>query len=306
VVTPQGKREAVAYIEQAHEVSERRACRALGIERSLVRYRFTRPPDTEMRARLRELAAQRRKFGYRRLAIFLRREGFACNIKKVRRIYREENLMVKRRKGRKKAIGTRQPLPKPDSVNQVWSLDFMSDALVDGRRIRVLAIMDQCSRECLTAAADTSMPGLRVVRELDMLVAVRGKPKVIVSDNGPELTSRAVLIWAVEQGIDWHYIQPGKPQQNGYTESLNGKIRTEFLDEHWFGSIHEARALLEEWRQDYNAVRPHSSLGYLTPQEYVASLAAKKLQGACPLHLVDGRQSPVYKPGTALSADGLK
>lgn len=306
MVTPRQKRAAVAYVKETREVSERQACRALGIERSLVRYSFTRPPDTALRERMKALAAQRRKFGYRRLAIFLRREGFDCNIKKVRRIYREENLMVKRRKGRKKAIGTRTPLPKPDSINQVWSLDFMSDALVDGRRIRVLAIMDQCSRECLTAAADTSMPGLRVVRELDILVALRGKPKVIVSDNGPELTSRAVLIWAVENGIEWHYIQPGKPQQNGYTESLNGKIRTEFLDEHWFGSLAEARALLEEWRQDYNAVRPHSSLGYLTPQEYVAELATKKLQGACPLHLVDGRQSPVYNPSMTLSADGLK
>jgi len=271
-----------------------------------VRYSFTRPPDTALRERMKALAAERRKFGYRRLAIFLRRDGFACNIKKVRRIYREENLMVRRRKGRKKAIGTRTPLPKPDSVNQVWSLDFMSDALVDGKRIRVLAIMDQCSRECLTAAADTSMPGARVVRELNMLVAMRGKPHVIVSDNGPELTSRAVLIWATSMGIDWHYIQPGRPQQNGYTESLNGKIRAEFLDEHWFGSIHEARVLLEAWRQDYNAVRPHSSLGYLTPQEYVAKLAAKKLQGACPLHLVDGRQSSVYNPGTTLPSDGLK
>jgi len=281
-VTPQGKREAVAYVERTHEVSERRACRVLGIERALVRYSSTRPPDTTLRERLRVLAAERRRFGYRRLAIFLRREGFVCNIKKVRRIYREENLMVKRRKGRKKATGTRAPLPKADSINQIWSLDFMSDAFTDGRRFRVLGVLDQCSRECLVIAADTSMPGLRVVRELDALVQKRGKPKVIVSDNGPELTSMAVLIWASEQGIAWHYIQPGKPQQNGYTESLNDKIRDECLNEHWFGNLAEARMLIENWRQDYNHVRPHSSLNYLTPMEFAAAKNGAKRSGGIP------------------------
>lgn len=192
------------------------------------------------------LAGERRRFGYRRLAIFLRREGFTDNIKKIHRIYREEKLMVRRTTGRKKATGTRQPLPRPDSIHQVWSLDFMSDAFTDGRRFRVLAVMDQCSRECLTIMADTSMPGLRVVRELDSLIALHGKTKVIVSDNGPELTCRAVLIWASEHNIDWHYIQPGKLQQNGYTESLNDKIRDECLNEHWFGSITEARAIVED------------------------------------------------------------
>jgi len=303
MVTPRAKREAVAYLKTAHEVSERRACQTLGANRALVRYRFTRPPDTALRERLKSLAVERRRFGYRRLAVFLRREGFADNIKKIHRIYKEEKLMVKRRKGRKRAVGTRQPLPKPDSVNQVWSLDFMSDAFTDGRRFRVLAVMDQCSRECLMAVADTSMPGLRVVRELDRLIALHGRPKIIVSDNGPELTSRAVLIWAHEQGIDWHYIQPGKPQQNGYTESLNGKIRDEFLNEHWFSSPQEVRTLLEAWRQDYNAVRPHSALGYLTPHEF----AIKKFAGASPgIIKIDGRQSSVYNPSMALLPDGLK
>lgn len=282
MVTPQAQREAVAYLKKTREVSERRACRVLGVERALVRYSFTRPPDTALRERLRALAAERRRFGYRRLAIFLRREGFTCNIKKIRRIYREENLMVKRRKGRKKATGTRAPLPKADRINQVWSLDFMSDAFTDGRRFRVLGVLDQCSRECLVITADTSMPGLRVVRELDALVRVRGKPKVIVSDNGPELTSMAVLIWAAEKGIDWHYIQPGKPQQNGYTESLNDKIRDECLNEHWFGNLAEARTLIEDWRQDYNHVRPHSSLNYLTPMEFVAAKNGAKRSGGIP------------------------
>lgn len=302
MVTPQGKREAAAYVEKAHHVSERRACRVLGVERSLARYSFTRQPDTALRERLKALAAERRRFGYRRLAIFLRREGFNDNIKKIHRIYKEEKLMVRRRKGRKKATGTRQPLPKPDSVNQVWSLDFMSDAFTDGRRFRVLAVVDQCSRECLTIAADTSMPGLRVMRELDRLIALRGRPKVIVSDNGPELTSRAVLIWAAQNNIDWHYIQPGKPQQNGYTESLNDKIRNECLNEHWFVNIIEARQIVEDWRQDYNHVRPHSALNYLTPMEFVA---AKKSAGVNPgIIKIDERLSPVYNPARLYSKSG--
>lgn len=254
-----------------HGVSERRACRVLGIERALVRYRFTRPLDTALRARLRQLAHERRRFGYRRLAIFLRREGQVCNLKKLYRLYREEQLQVRRRKGRKKATGTRQPLPKPDLMNQVWSLDFMSDALSDGRRFRLLGVMDQCSRECLTLVVDTSMPGARVVRELDRLITLRGKPHCIVSDNGTELTSRAVLQWAQDHHIDWHYIAPGKPQQNGFTESLNGKLRDECLNEHWFTTLAEARHLIEAWRQDYNTVRPHSSLNYQTPKEFITT-----------------------------------
>lgn len=284
MVTPQGQREAVAYVQGTHDVSQRRACRILSVERALVRYRFTRPPDAKLRERLKALAAERRRFGYRRLAVFLRREGFACNIKKIHRIYKEEGLMVKRRKGRKKATGTRAPLPRPDGLGQVWSLDFISDAFTDGRRFRVLAIMDQCSREVLSIAADTSMPGLRVARELEHLVQRRGRPKVIVSDNGPELTSQAVSIWAMQHRIDWHYIQPGKPQQNGFTESLNDKIRNECLNEHWFSSLAEARTIIESWRQDYNTVRPHSALGYLTPEEFATKLAAKNSGGMPPEH----------------------
>jgi putative transposase len=208
------------------------------------------------------------------LAIFLRREGIRYNLKKIYRVYREEGLMVRRRKGRKRALGTRLPLPKADKVNQIWSLDFVSDALSCGRKIRLLGVMDQCSREGLNLTVDTSLPGVRVVRELDYLVSRRGCPKVIVSDNGTELTSRAVLQWAQERGIEWHYITPGKPTENGYTESLNGKIRDEFLNEHWFTSLAEARHLATEWLHDYNHVRPHSSLNYQTPMEFVAKATA--------------------------------
>jgi putative transposase len=286
VVTPPAKRDAVAYLKTTHKVSERRACAVLGVVRALVRHRSLRPPDTHIRERMRAIAAQRPRFGCARIDIFLRREGIVHNIKKIHRIYKEEKLQVRRRKGRKKATGTRQPLPVPDSLNQVWSLDFMSDSLSDGRRFRVFGVMDQCSREYLRIAADTSLPGQRVVRELDALVRERGKPKVVVSDNGTELTSKAVLIWAAQNDIDWHYIQPGKPQQNGFTESLNGRMRDEFLNQHWFSSLKEAQIMLEEWRQDYNRIRPHSSLGWLTPQEYAEKISAKVLQGACPLQSV--------------------
>jgi hypothetical protein len=183
-------RQAVKHLENQHHVSERRACRIVGMVRGTLRHRSNRG-DQPLRQRLRELASERRRFGYRRLAILLKREGLGCNLKRVYRLYCEEGLMVKRRKGRKRALGTRLPLPKPDSLNQIWSLDFVSDQLADGRRFRILGVMDQCSRECLTLVADTSLPGLRVARELDALVQRRGKPLCIVSDNGTELTSRA-------------------------------------------------------------------------------------------------------------------
>jgi len=240
----------------------------VGAVRGTVRHR-SRRCDEPLRQRLRALAGERRRFGYRRLAIFLWREGVRVNLKKVYRLYREEGLAVRRRKGRKRTPCMRQPLPRPERINQIWSLDFMHDQLADGRRFRVLGVVDQFSRECLTLVADTSLPGLRVVRELNQLLIRRGKPASIVSDNGTELTSRAVLQWAQAQGIAWHYITPGKPTENGYTESLNGKIRDECLNEHWFKSLPEARTIISTWKEDYNHVRPHSSLNYQTPAEFV-------------------------------------
>lgn len=251
-----------------HGVSERRACSVIKQRRSSQRYQ-SRKNDDDLRACLIRLAAERRRFGYRRLAIMAQREGVTCNIKRIHRVYREAGLAVRRRKGRKRALGTRLPLPRPDSVNQIWSLDFVSDALACGRKLRLLGVMDQCSREGLNLTVDTSLPGLRVVRALEALVKQRGCPKVIVSDNGTELTSRVVLQWAQQHGIEWHYITPGKPQENGFTESMNGKIRDEFLNEHWFTTLVEAQQLAAEWLHDYNHVRPHSSLNYLTPKQFV-------------------------------------
>lgn len=264
-------------------MSARRAMRIVGLSRGTAHYRSCRNDDV-LREDLRTIAGERRRFGYRRLAIMLKRKGHRYNLKKIYRLYREEGLMVRRRKGRKRALGTRQPLPKPDRVDQVWSLDFMSDVLSDGRRFRVFGVMDQCSRECLRLIADTSIGGVRVVRELDYLLTTRGKPSCIVSDNGTELTSRVVLQWAQDYGVEWHYITPGKPRENGFTESLNGKVRDEFLNEHLFHSLAHVRYLMEAWRQDYNNVRPHSSLNYQTPVEASAGLRQLSVvapPGAC-------------------------
>jgi putative transposase len=207
-------------------VSQRRACQAIGTDRSSVRYRSRRPDDGLIRCRLREIAAIRRRFGYRRLHILLQREGIELNHKKLRRLYAEERLQVRRRGGRKRALGTRAPLMLPQGPNQRWSLDILHDQLSDGRRFRILAIVDDFTRECLCLVADTSLSGLRVGRELDAIITRRGKPAGCVSDNGTELTSMAILRWSQETGIEWHYIAPGKPQQNGFIESFNGRLAT--------------------------------------------------------------------------------
>ena len=271
MVKPARKREAVAKLKEWHGFSERRACRALSVERRRLNYR-SRKDDSHLRERLRALAAERRRFGYKRLAIMLKREGQIHNLKKIYRLYKEEGLSVKQRKGRKRAIGTRLPLPRADMTNQIWSLDFLTNALSDGLRCRILGVMDQCSRECPALVADTSIGGVRVARELDALVRRLGKPHCIVSDNGTELTNRAVLQWTQDNRIEWHYITPGKPTANGYTESMNGKIRDECLNEEIFGSLAYARHIIEAWRQDYNNICPHSSLGYQTPTHYRVNL----------------------------------
>jgi putative transposase len=280
MVTPTVKREAVAHLKSVHEMSERRACRVIGCDRMMVRYRSRRPDDPRLRERLLGLARERRRFGYRRLLIFLRREGFVINHKRLFRIYREERLMVRKRGGRKRALGTRTPMPGAVLPNDRWSLDFVSDQLVSGRRFRILAIYDECTRECLAAVADVSLSGRRVARELELLLTTRGKPRSIVSDNGTELTSNAILSWTAEAGVDWHYIDPGKPVQNPFIESFNGRLRDEFLNETLFTSLMQARLALEDWRRDYNTVRPHSRIGWLTPAAHAAQFSPQPGQGA--------------------------
>ena len=263
------QREAVGRVMERHGLSQRHACRLVGLDRSTLRYQCKRPDDATVRQRLRELAAERRRFGYRRLGWMLAREGHALNHKKLYRLYHEERLMVRRRRGRKRALGTRAPMTLPNAINQRWSLDFVSDALSDGRRFRILCIVDDFSRECLATVVDTSLGGVRVVRELEHLGFERGTPRVIVSDNGTELTSCAVLRWATGR-LDWHYIEPGKPVQNAFIESFNSKLRDECLNEHVFLTLAEARETIEAWRHDYNHLRPHGSLGALTPTEFAA------------------------------------
>ncbi|MDR4305388.1 IS3 family transposase [Chelatococcus sambhunathii] len=272
VVAPAARREAVAYLAGAFEMSERRACRVVGVDRTSVRYEGTRYDDAMLRGRLKELAAERRRFGYRRLHVLLKREGHAVNRKRVQRLYREEKLTVRRRGGRKRAMGTRRPIETSVAANQRWSLDFLSDQLTDGHRFRILAVVDDCTRECLTLCADTSLSGLRVARKLDDIVRRRGRPTTIVSDNGIEFTSNAILAWADNTSVGWHYIAPGKPQQNGFIESFNGRLRDELLNETMFRSLPHARAVLEAWRRDYNEQRPHSKLGWVTPRAYASAI----------------------------------
>jgi putative transposase len=251
-----------------HGYSERRACRLIGVDRTAFQYRARRPDDAGVRERLRELANERRRFGYRRLAVMLKRDGRRMNLKKVYRLYKEERLTVRKRGGRKRALGTRAPMTMPQDANQRWSIDFVQDALDDGRRFRILNVVDDFTRECLASVLDTSLSGVRVVRELDRLCSVHGRPAMIVSDNGTELASHAVLRWVEETGIEWHYIAPGKPVQNAFVESFNGRLRDECLNEHVFRSLSQARGIVEAWRIDYNTVRPHSSLGGLAPSVF--------------------------------------
>ena len=205
--------------------SQRRACGLVGMEPKTFRYASRRSDDAEVRQRLRALAAERRRFGYRRLHILLAREGTRLNHKRLFRLYRQEKLGVRKRGGRKRALGTRSPMVLPEAPNQRWSLDFVSDALNNGRRFRVLAVVDDFTRECLALVIDTTLSGLRVGRELDRIAELRGRPAMIVSDNGTELTSHAILRWQEDRGVLWHYLAPGKPQQNGFVESFNGRFR---------------------------------------------------------------------------------
>ena len=237
-------------------MSERRACTIVRVDRKTIRYRSRRPADEALRACMRELAAERRRFGYRRLHVLLRREGLVRNRKRTQRLYREEGLMVRRRRGRKRATGSRAPLLLPALPNARWSIDFVHDQLACGRRFRILNVVDDVTKECLLALADTSISGNRVARELTALLARRGRPALIVSDHGTEFTSNAMLGWTGENQIAWHFIAPGKPMQNGICESFNGRMRDELLNETLFFGLDHAREAIATWVADYNEHRP--------------------------------------------------
>ncbi len=241
----------------------------------MVRYVRIAKDDGALRARLEELAAERRRFGFRRLAVLLRRDGWHVNIKRVLRVYREAHLQVRKRMKRRVALGRGMPAPVVGGFNERWSLDFVHDSLETGRRFRTLNVVDDYTRECLAIEVDTSLCGRRVARVLDAIGEIRGYPQTIVMDNGTELTSLAMACWARDRKVRLHFIQPGKPTQNAFIESFNGRLRDECLNENEFSSLAHARSIIETWRLDYNERRPHKSLGNLTPEEFARGLQIK-------------------------------
>jgi putative transposase len=292
VVGPIAKRGVVGWLVDAQAVSLRRACRVVGLSTATWRYqRRGRVDNTDLLARLQAHAAVRARYGYRRLHTLVAREGIVANHKRVHRVYREAGLQVRRRRRKRLTRADRLPLPVPSAPGERWSMDFMADTLADGRPFRLLNIVDDFTRECVAMEVDRSLPGARVVRVLERLLAFRGLPKVIVVDNGPEFSGRTLDAWAYANGVQLRFIRPGKPIENAYVESFNGKVRDECLNEHWFQRIAEAQILIEAWRHDYNTVRPHSALGQRTPAQF-----ARDTEGA-------RRLSPARPVGDPISED---
>jgi putative transposase len=288
MVGPQAEREAVRVVREEARLSERHACGLIGMHRGSWRYQQRERNDGGLRARLREMAVERPRFGYRRLYIFLRREKtesgelrWPVNHKRVYRLYREEGLAIRCKRRKRFRAEARVPLALPKSANEVWTMDYTHDELASGRKFRTLNLMDGYTREALTIEVDTSLPGLRVVRVLDRLREMRATPAAIQVDNGTEFTSRVVDQWAYRNQVALHFIERGKPTQNAFIESFNGKFRDECLNQNWFVDLRGAREMIEAWRVDYNTVRPHSSLRYLTPEEFAAQ-AATRLGGFPP------------------------
>ncbi len=258
-------------MRESTTISERRACLLVGLSRTVLHYDSKEQPENEqLQARLVELAGERRRFGYRRLHALVRREGIEVNHKRIYRLYSDAGLSVRRRKKRHGVAVERQTLELPSSPNQVWSMDFVSDALANGRRIKVLTIVDDFSKEAIDLAVDFGISGHYVTRVLDQAARFRGYPKAIRTDQGPEFTGKALDQWAYQHGVQLKLIQAGKPTQNAFIESFNGRFRDECLNDHWFTSLPQARILIAAWRRDYNQHRPHSSLDYLTPAEFAA------------------------------------
>ncbi len=289
MVTPAARREAVRQAGDAHGLSERRSCGLVAASRSMVRYRPRRPSDDALRERLVAFAALRRRWGYRRLAILVKRAGMAVNLKRVYRVYRAAGLTLRHRNKKLRSVARPpQPAVVPTQCNQWWSMDFLNDWLATERAFRVFTLEDLFSREALALEFDFSLPALRVIRVLETVAQVRGYPTYLRVDNGPEVISKALDAWAYRHGVQLIFIDPGKPIQNAHIESFNGKVRDEFLNEHWFASIREAQVLGEAFRVDFNTVRPDSSLKYLTPEAFVTSLAGSP---AGPAHPQDQDQA---------------
>ena len=259
---------------EKHAATERKACELAHIPRTTFRYQRNEEKDLPLKQRLTELAQEKPRYGYRRLDILLRREGEMVNHKRLFRVYRAAGLCVKRRQ-RKRLVRTGTPQMVSSAPNQQWAIDFVHDRLASGRTIRVLTVVDTFTRECPGLEVDSCLPSPRVTRALDLIIFERGRPESIRMDNGSELTSRHFLAWSVDRRIALNYIQPGKPTQNAYVESFNGKFRDECLNTSWFRNLWEARRRIADWREEYNSIRPHSRLGNMTPNEFVAALIAE-------------------------------
>jgi len=272
MVRPTVKRQAVGHMIETHGLSERRSCGLVNLSRTVNRYRPRPSKDIELGNRLRTLAQTYPRYGYPTLHHLAFAEGLVVNPKRTYRIYRELGLQV-RTKRRKRLNRPRVPMLVPSRVDERWSLDFMSDQLANGRRFRVLNIVDDYSRECIGQIVDVSISGQRLSRYLDELLIYRSKPHSIVMDNGPELTSKAMFLWSQRTQVNLHFIQPGKPTQNAFVESFNGKFRDTCLNQYWFIGLNDARRTIEAWRKHYNEVRPHSSLGYLAPTVFASKAA---------------------------------
>ena len=263
------------HVQEAHAVSERRSCAALGLDRSTIRYRSTKADQAPLRLRIRDLAKARVRYGYFRIYILLRREGWVVNHKRVYRLYREEGLSLRLKRPRRHvSAANRERQPAAMAPNELWSMDFVSDALFDGRRLRALTVVDAFTREALAIAVDQGIKGEQVVAAVTQLALERGAPRVIRVDNGPEFVSKALDRWAYENAVTLDFSRPGKPTDNALVESFNGRLRDECLNAHWFLSLADARAKIEAWRRHYNESRPHTALGWRTPQEF--ALAAAK------------------------------
>ena len=252
--------------------SQRRAADLVGVHRSVARYRSSRPPDTVLRERLKELAAQYTRYGYKTLHGMLKSEGLVINEKQTYRIYRDESLQVRRKRRKRLPRHQRVPMPMVTRPNQRWSMDFMSDQLVTGRRFRIFNLVDDFTRECVGQIVDFSISGERVARYLDEVSTTRKLPDEIVLDNGPEMTSKALWFWSQKRGVTLNFIRPGRPVENPFVESFNGKFRDQCLNEHWFIDIVDARRIIETRRIHYNEERPHSSLDRLPPAMFARAI----------------------------------
>jgi len=261
-------------------LSVRKACKQIGLSRTSFLYKpAVRGDEAVIRGRLKKLAETRRRFGCRRLHVMLRREGFVINHKRTEHIYRQEGLALRIRRRKKMSSQLRTDMAKPAYPNHIWSMDFMRDNLANGRTIKVLSVVDEYTRKCFRTEVDTSINGMRVTRVLSEIARLEDLPQIIVIDNGPEFISNVLDAWAYQRGVKLTFIRPGKPVENAYIESFNGRFRDECLNEHWFLTIEHARRIIEEWRIDYNNERPHSSLGYLTPEEFVRQESEKFFTG---------------------------